>query len=263
MSVYRVTAHALNLRAEPAKSAVRLAVLPGGALVESEGPSSDPAWLKVAWNGLAGYAAGLHLALEPGRAGAPAQPATTWPSTFPPAPSVESRDRREDHLHPAVRAAVQKTLATLNANGVPFALFEGYRTPERQAWLHAQGRTRPGAVVTHAKPWTSYHQYGLACDLVLFENGAWSWNDKGSHGGWWDQMAAEAKANGLETLSFERPHVQWAGVTDLAKGLGFPPAGDVSWYENLSLCAARWRRDGRSPTAPPLTFAERPPLPEL
>ena len=41
------------------------------------------------------------------------------------------------------------------------------RTFAEQDALYAQGRTKPGAVVTKAKAGQSYHNYGLAIDIVL------------------------------------------------------------------------------------------------
>lgn len=43
-----------------------------------------------------------------------------------------------------------------------WVMFEGYRSQSRQNWLYAEGRTRPGPVVTHVH--TSYHSSGLAAD---------------------------------------------------------------------------------------------------
>lgn len=257
-AIYKVTARALNLRSAPTRTATAIATMPSGALVSSSGASEDPAWRPVTWNGYSGYASATYLALQVQTGEAP-PPAN---ANLPPAPSVETRDRKLEHLHPRVREAVTATLATLNQAGIPFALFEGFRTPERQDWLYAQGRTRPGGIVTRARPWQSYHQYGLACDLVLFENGGWSWNTAGPRAGWWTQMEQVARTHHLRTLSFERPHVEYDGPdwSALQKGAAFPDEGDVSWWENLSLNAARWRRSGRTPAAPPLDLAQRPDL---
>lgn len=41
------------------------------------------------------------------------------------------------------------------------------RTFREQAALYAKGRTAPGPKVTNAKPGYSYHNYGLAIDIVL------------------------------------------------------------------------------------------------
>lgn len=45
------------------------------------------------------------------------------------------------------------------------------RTFNEQAELYAQGRTKPGKVVTNAKPGQSLHNYGLAFDIVLIIDG--------------------------------------------------------------------------------------------
>src|SRR5712692_1332214 len=88
-------------------------------------------------------------------------------------------------LHPIFREKARRLLGRLAAEGIPFQLFEGLRSPERQQYLYAQGRTRPGPIVTKAQPWTSYHQYGLAGDFVLFENGVWSWDATGVRKRYW------------------------------------------------------------------------------
>jgi len=41
------------------------------------------------------------------------------------------------------------------------------RTFQEQDLIYQQGRTRPGAIVTRAKPGYSYHNYGLAVDFCL------------------------------------------------------------------------------------------------
>ena len=89
-------------------------------------------------------------------------------------PDPNSRRTDLDSLHPAMRDSVVHLLTRLDAEQIPFRLFEGFRSPWRQAWLYAQGRTRPGAKVTKAKPWESYHQHGLAADFVLWLNNQWS-----------------------------------------------------------------------------------------
>lgn len=73
-----------------------------------------------------------------------------------------------DALVSVVRRAAKK---------LPFTLFvvEGLRTKERQAELYAQGRTKPGKIVT----WTmaSKHLEGRAVDLAPIADGVILWND--------------------------------------------------------------------------------------
>lgn len=136
-------------------------------------------------------------------------------------------DRDPLRLHPLVRDAVAKTLASCKAAGLPFAMFEGYRSPVRQAVLYAQGRTAPGPIVTYARPGESHHNFGMAADLCGFVDGHWTWDLPDSA---WRTMAAFGKTWGLETLSFERPHLQWAKarLSDLQSGI-YPVGGDETW----------------------------------
>jgi len=141
-------------------------------------------------------------------------------------------------LHPLFREKALELLDRLAAEGVPFRLFEGFRSAERQQYLYAQGRTRPGPIVTKARPWASYHQYGLAGDFVIFEKGAWSWDARGVRMRYWKRLQEAGKQLGLEPLSFEMPHLQLAGlrIEELAEGK-FPPGGDASWLTTLKRAA--------------------------
>ena len=57
-------------------------------------------------------------------------------------------------------------------------VIEGLRTKERQADLYAQGRTKPGKIVTWTL--TSKHIDGKAVDVVKLKNGTIDWNDSRS-----------------------------------------------------------------------------------
>lgn len=163
-------------------------------------------------------------------------------------------------LHPVFRAAVIDVHNRLTAEGIPFKVFEAFRYPERQADLYAQGRTKPGAIVTKARPWTSYHQYGLAVDFVLYENGKWSWETAGAKRKWWQRMQDLGREMGLEALSFELPHLQLAGlkIESLLAG-EYPAGGDDSWAENVDAAIRGWRGRGNVPPPPPVP--ERPAMP--
>jgi peptidoglycan L-alanyl-D-glutamate endopeptidase CwlK len=64
-------------------------------------------------------------------------------------------------LHEATRIAA--------ASGLRLEVISGLRTWEEQADLYAQGRTKSGSVVTNARPGSSWHNFGLAVDLGLFD----------------------------------------------------------------------------------------------
>lgn len=164
-------------------------------------------------------------------------------------------------LHPAIRDAVVEVEKKLNADKHPFKVFEAYRTPQRQAYLYSKGRSRPGSIVTKARPWSSFHQYGLAADFVLFRSdikGGWSWQTSGKWGRSWEKLHEVAEEFGLRPLSWEKPHLQIKGVSikDLRNG-DYPTGGDDAWGEHLEAMIIGW---GRQPPAPntPKILPHRP-----
>jgi hypothetical protein len=169
-------------------------------------------------------------------------------------------DRDTDHLHPLFRKKHKAIMKKLEGEQIPFRLFEGYRTPARQAHLYAQGRTRSGPIVTRAQPWKSIHQYGLAGDYVLFIDNKWSWDTSGQRGLWWNRLHELAREVGLEPLSFEKPHLQVAGLSlgDL-RGGRYPDGGDESWADNLAEQIFNWNGSPPAPPVPSLV-PERPAL---
>jgi hypothetical protein len=155
-----------------------------------------------------------------------------------------------DFLHPVVRDRLRDILAQLPV----FRVFESVRTPERQAWLYAQGRTRPGKQITKAEPWDSYHQYGLAADIVPFIDGKFTWEPPQAISQW-DLLHDAAKKLGLEPLTWEKPHLQLAGlkIEDLRAGK-YPPGGDQAWADWLEGAIARWEISGGEAPRPPSGF---------
>ena len=81
---------------------------------------------------------------------------------------------RLNALHPKLRkeavALYGKACAVLTGRAT-VRIVQGYRTFEEQAALYAQGRTKPGSIVTNAKPGSSFHNYGLAIDFCLLIDG--------------------------------------------------------------------------------------------
>ncbi len=79
--------------------------------------------------------------------------------------SVTTADRRIESLHPVAQKACRLFLDECKKQGVNIFITETYRSQERQKWLYAQGRTRPGQIVT----WTlsSNHKSKLAWDIAV------------------------------------------------------------------------------------------------
>jgi peptidoglycan L-alanyl-D-glutamate endopeptidase CwlK len=86
------------------------------------------------------------------------------------------------------------------------------RTFAEQDALYAQGRSKPGSIVTKAKGGQSYHNYGLAIDIVLLvdtdNNGSFetaSWDEKKDFDG-------DGKGDWQEVVSvFKRYGYEWGG----------------------------------------------------
>ena len=82
-----------------------------------------------------------------------------------------SVDASWSHLYPPFAEKLRKVLEeTSKATGCKWVMTEGYRSQERQTWLYAQGRTRPGQVVTWLKV-PKNHGAGIAADCYPTRNG--------------------------------------------------------------------------------------------
>jgi peptidoglycan LD-endopeptidase CwlK len=81
-------------------------------------------------------------------------------------------------LHPTVRPLVFAFIKECANHGIEVLITSTYRDNESQAALYAIGRTKPGKKVTNAGPGQSMHNYRLAFDFVVIENGKAVWNDK-------------------------------------------------------------------------------------
>jgi peptidoglycan L-alanyl-D-glutamate endopeptidase CwlK len=71
-------------------------------------------------------------------------------------------------LMPEVRPLARKLIETAVERGINVKVISGSRSYEEQNELYAQGRTKPGNVVTKAKGGYSWHNFGLAFDVGIF-----------------------------------------------------------------------------------------------
>ncbi len=117
----------------------------------------------------------------------------------------QQRDMKR--LQPLVERKANEVLREMALLGLPMRIVEGYRSVERQNELYAQGRTKPGAIVTNAKGGQSLHNYGVAIDCCFVKTG---YNAPESH---WITYGTVAKKHGFEYggdwVEFkDRPHIQ-------------------------------------------------------
>ena len=82
--------------------------------------------------------------------------------------------------HPRLQAAATKLIAECAKRGIAIKIGECYRTVAEQDALYAQGRTKPGNIVTNAKgsSYSSQHQWGIAADFYRAD-GKGAYNESG------------------------------------------------------------------------------------
>lgn len=96
-------------------------------------------------------------------------------------------------LHPIVE---QKTIEFINKAesefGIKLRVYSAYRSFSEQNKLYAIGRTTPGNVVTYTKAGQSYHNFGLAIDVVEIKNGKALWKNPN-----WEKIGKLGESNGF------------------------------------------------------------------
>ena len=110
------------------------------------------------------------------------------------------------NLHPQVRSMAGQAVRQMQAQGLRPYVFEGYRSFARQNDLYNGGRG-----VTKVRGGGSYHNYGLAVDIVF-------WNDRGTGPSWdgkhpWKHVGEAGKAAGFTQWGgdwgWDMPHLQY------------------------------------------------------
>lgn len=125
-------------------------------------------------------------------------------------PMTVSADRRWERLEPAFVQRLLRIFKVMkDEHGYELVLLEGYRSPQRQAQLAAQGTH-----VTMAGAWQSYHQYGVAADIAFWRDGRVvisekdAWAAKG-----YERLGLVAEAHGLtwggRWKMRDLGHVEW------------------------------------------------------
>jgi peptidoglycan L-alanyl-D-glutamate endopeptidase CwlK len=130
--------------------------------------------------------------------------------------------RSVEDLNPIVAEKCKAFVAACKAQGIDVLITSTYRDAESQTALYAQGRTKPGRVVTNAKAGQSWHNWRCAFDFVPIVNGKAQWNDLKT----FERCGQIAESCGLEwagrwTRFKELAHCQYTGgltLGDLQNG---------------------------------------------
>jgi hypothetical protein len=135
------------------------------------------------------------------------------PPVPPPPPATPKGGSIVSKLEPVIQPKVEALLNAARAEGIELRVTQGLRTMEEQQALYDQGRTKPGPVVTNAKPGSSWHNFGLAFDVAVMKDGKPTWP---ADEALWQKIGALGKAQGLtwggDFQNFpDRPHFQYTG----------------------------------------------------
>ncbi len=123
-------------------------------------------------------------------------------------------------VNPELANRVRAMAADLKAQGINVRVTDGLRTFEEQNALYAKGRTAPGNIVTKVRGGGSFHNYGLAVDVVpLDKNGKANYNVGKDV---WNKIGAAGQKQGLTWGGawkgfVDQPHFQLDGGKTSAK----------------------------------------------
>jgi peptidoglycan L-alanyl-D-glutamate endopeptidase CwlK len=132
-----------------------------------------------------------------------------------------------EKLDPYARVVITEMLGIAHSHGINIQLHSGLRTAKEQDALYAQGRTKPGKVVTNAKGTPvaqSIHCYGAAVDSHFDqdEDGQAEWDFE-----MYKKVWALAVGAGLD-----KKGLRWAGNwVKFKEGPHFEVSFDKGWQD--------------------------------
>lgn len=127
----------------------------------------------------------------------------------------------DTNVHPTVAQRGWDVVFEAWQQGIYVLITQSYRSISEQDALYAQGRTKPGKIVTNAKGGQSFHNFGLGLDFALYTQDGKdvSWDDSSAA---WKKVVQLFKSKGFEWggdfKSFkDTPHLQMAFGFSLAQ----------------------------------------------
>lgn len=127
--------------------------------------------------------------------------------------------RKIEDLRPEVQSLATQLVEICRRNGIRLIITSTLRDYEKQNDLYAQGRVRPGRIVTNARGGYSQHNFGVAFDVCPIVNGKCEWNDKKL----WNKIGELGESIGLEQAGRqtgslrETAHFQYTQGKNLAQ----------------------------------------------
>jgi len=107
-------------------------------------------------------------------------------------------------LNPAFLPLLNAYTGALDKAGVGYRVDSGYRTPEQQAEIYA--RSNQGRSFAAAPPWRSFHNYGLAADVIPNNPADYArMHELARQAGLYDAQS------GLGFTGYDPPHVEMPG----------------------------------------------------
>ena len=131
--------------------------------------------------------------------------------------------RSLEDLHPLIAEKAEQLIEAAQAEGIEILVTSTLRSFEEQAELFAIGRTKPGEKVTNAEPGESWHNFGLAFDVVPLVNGKAIFDSP-----FWNRIGELGKQVGLV----------WGGDFH-----SFKDKPHFEFHPNLTLAQANQRRE--------------------
>ncbi len=141
--------------------------------------------------------------------------------------------------HPRLQELAARLVSECAKQGLIVKLGECFRSAAEQDALYAQGRTKPGSIVTNARgsSYSSMHQWGVAFDVIR-NDGKGAYNTSGN---WFQKVGNIGKSLGLEwggdwTSPVDMPHFQ-------LPDWGSTPARLKKLYGNVNTFKRTWEVD--------------------
>lgn len=173
--------------------------------------------------------------------------------------------RKIEELHPELQLKLAQLKEVCANQGISIAYSECLRTIAEQNELYAQGRTKPGNIVTNARgsSYSSQHQWGIAADFYINMDvdgdGKRSDDAFNDSTGLFERVGAIAKSIGLgwggDWKSFkDRPHLylpDWGSTTaQIKQKYGTPERFMSTWgtTQNVDYDQKQFIRDVQAAT---------------